>query len=573
MTTALPGKSNGPYIDLRSERGRTIAAFCLLVVFFFMAGVTDRSEAVDSLRFSADAEVAPFWSNPDARMMLFYRVNRIVFRAVDSLGLGLSAHTVLGWLGSILAAGAVLLQFRLLKVTFKLSAMASIAGALTLAVSYGFLRYANEVEVYAGSAFLILLCLNLLFHGLEKVPFKVSQAVLLGVISGLAVAYYQPIAFPLFWAAAVLFLYKRYFVQYLAYGAAGVGVYALCVVAALWAEHGHAPSIREATDLLLSRTQEFAPPALGIMSLAKAALSTLHDFASMTWLYGFPWVEEFIKQSLPYHYFHAEKLFFAARSYGFSWLAAGTFVAAMVWLAYLAVAAIREKQHRPIDINIVFVFAWLVCAAVPSLILNPSETEVWILCLPPIAAIMAMLIYEPLRARPWKLAVMLALLLIHNFIGGIAVFRSGKGDLYASRTSWVRENGERGDWLLTPHVWQGGLRVLMYPIARKPDQRIDDQFFNFIVFRNDTAIVKQWGNDVVLSSDEVLRTLKAAGGRIFVLDSTFYPWPLPPAKNSDEKYLKLGKLLSAHAKVVDERSGGRTLEIDKAGLPDALPEN
>lgn len=571
MATALPDKSNGPYIDLRSERGRAIAAFCLLVVFFFMAGVTNRSEAIDSLRFSADAETAPFWSNPDARMMLFYRVNRIVFRAVDSLGLGLGVHTVLGWLGSIFAAGAVLLQYRLLRVAFRLSTTASIAGALTLAVSYGFLRYANEVEVYSGSAFLILLCLNLLFHGLEKAPIKASQAAALGVASGLAVAYYQPIAFPLFWAAAVLFLYRRYFVQYLAYGAAGVGVYAVCVVTALWAEYGHAPSIREAMDLVLSRTQEFGPPAFGIASLAKGALSTLHDFASLTWLYGFPWVEEFIQRAMPYHYFQSEKVFFAARNYGFAWLAAGTFSAVVAWLAYLAIAAVREKHNRPIDINSVFLLAWLAFASVPSLVLNPSEAEVWILCLLPIAALMAVFVYEPLRARPWKLAVMIALLLAHNIVGGIAAFRSEKGDVYAGRTSWVRENGERGDWLLTPHVWQGGLRVLMYPIARKPDRHLKDQFFNFIVLSNDTAVMKRWGNDAVLSADEVLRTLKTSSGRIFALDSPTYPWPLLRSKNSDETFLRLGNLLKAHARVVDTRSGGTTYEIDRSGLPDSLP--
>lgn len=568
MATAFPDKSNGPDIDLRSERGRAIAAFCLLAVFFFVAGVTNRTEAIDSLQFSADAEVAPFWSNPDSRMMLFYRINRIVFRAVDSLGLGLSVHSVLGFLGSIYAAGAVLLLFRLLRVAFKLSTTASIAGALTLAVSYGFLRYANEVEVYSGSAFLILLCLNLLFHGFTKIPFKVGQAALLGAASGVAVTYYQPIAFALFFAAAVLFLYKRYFIQYLAYGAAGVGTYALCIIAAIWTEHGHAPTIREAMSLLLSRTEEFAPPAFGLMSFVKAGLNVIHDFASLTWLHALPGVEDFIKTSLPYRYYRAEKICFAANSYGLAWIGAVTFVAVMAWLVYLVIASLRERQHRPIDANIAFVFAWLALSAAPSLVLNPAESEVWILCLPPIAAILALYVYEPLKGRPWHLTLMVALLLCHNIVGGLAAFWNEKGDLYASRTAWIREHGERGDWLLTPTDWQGGLRILLYPIARKPDGRIKDQFFNFMGFSNDAAVVKNWGNDVVISPDDVLRTLKTRGGRVFVLDLSPSPSPGQPVS---DRLSTLDHLLRAHGKVVDTRSGGATYQIDKAGLPDALP--
>src|SRR5690606_8442981 len=108
------------------------------------------------------------WSNPDARMLLLYRINRIAFRLADGINLGLDVYTVLGFLGAVFSAGSVVLLYRLLKKPFMLTETASIAGALTLAFSYGFLRYANEAEVYAGATFFTLLCLHLLFRCIDK---------------------------------------------------------------------------------------------------------------------------------------------------------------------------------------------------------------------------------------------------------------------------------------------------------------------------------------------------------------------------------------------------------------------
>jgi hypothetical protein len=48
------------------------------------------------------------------------------------------------------------------------------------------------------------------------------------------------------------------------------------------------------------------------------------------------------------------------------------------------------------------------------------------------------------------------------------------------------------------------------------------------------------------------------------------PSPSPGQPVSD-RLSTLDHLLRAHGKVVDTRSGGATYQIDKAGLPDALP--
>lgn len=580
MISALIDKTTGPYLGLRSSRGRAIAAFCLLVVFYFTASVTNRAEAIDTVMFSLDAETAPLWSTPDARMVLFYRLNRLAFHAAEGLGLNLSVYTVLGFIGALFAAGSVLLLYRLLRRAFMLSEPASIAGALTLGASFGFWRYANEVEVYIGATFLILLSLNLLLDRIGKSTFTAGQAALLGTASGLAVAYYQPTAFALFFAAAVLFIKWRHYIQYLAYGAAGVGIYMMTIAVSLWMVHRHIPGIHDLALILTERTSEFERPSFGITSFAKAGFAILHDLASLTWLYGVPGVEDLIARSMPYHHYHSEKIFFAARNFGLLWIAAGTFLAAMAWLAYIAAAAIRERQRRPIDVAIVFVLAWLAFASATNLVLNPAENEVWIINLPALAILIAVFIYEPLRARPWQLAVMVGLLFAHNLIGGIGFFRNDKGDLYARSTSWIREHGERGDLILRTgdhRDWADGMRILHYPIAHKPDMTGKDLFFRFIYFYGTTAVdqaEQNWKHHIELTPSEMLRILKTTGKRIFVLDRALNPRPVPPGPDCDERNAKLvafGDLLKAYATLVDDGPDGKTFEIDKTRLPDSWP--
>lgn len=580
MTTARASPLDGDASDLRLCSWRALAVFVLLVLFFFMTRVSNRVEAVDTLTFSADAEVASFWSNPDARMLLFYRVNRAAMQAVEALGLNLDVYTVLGAIGALFAAGSVLLLYRLLRKELDLSTPASIAGALTLAVSYGFWRYATEVEVYIGATFLTLLCLNLLFHSLNGPILSITQAAGLGVISGLAVTYYQPNAFPLFFAAALLFAYRRYFLQFFAYGAAGVGVFMLSVVLALWGELGRFPEIHELTGLLTARSDEFAPPGIGIMSFTKAGLAILHDFLSLMPLYALPGAEELIERLAPQHYYFAEEIFYATRISNFSWIAIATFVAALAWLAYLVAAAVVSNERRPLDIKIAFVVLWFAIIAAANIKLNPAEREVWIIALPAIVILLAVFIYEPLRTRPRLLAVMIALLLCHNLFGGIAIYRNPDGDLFAKRSAWIREHADRGDWLIRtgfPGDRWNKMRILRYRIAHKPDPHIRDRFFNFMFFDGEFANQEKWGygRDDRIAPDEMLRLLKTTGNRIFAPEAVLDPKPLPPRADRDEVYANLvafGAFLKKYAKLVDDGPFGKTYEIDKARLPDTLPK-
>lgn len=579
MKAATPTQSAWVHALLVPGPTRTVAAFVALVALYSNAHVTNRFESFDNLAFSASAEVFPAWSTPDARMMLFYHLNRFVFHAVDSLGLNLGVHTVLCFLGAMFAAGSVLLVYRFLKYTFKLSEAASVAGAATLGSMYGFLRYANEIEVYIGAIFVTLLCLNLLFHELGKGRLNIGRAALLGMASGLAVTYYQPIAFALFFAPAVVFLYRRWLIQYVAYGAAGVATFLVCAIAANWVELGHAPNVAAFLDFMMERSDEFTPPGLTLVSFVKAAQAILHDIFSLNWLYAMPGMEDRIRQFQPQHYYYAEEIFFAARHYGLIWVAVATFAAAVAWSLYLIVAAIRSGRHRPIDVNAVFLITWFVFAAMANLALNPGERETWIVSLSAIAMLIAIFVYEPLRERPRALAVMVGLLLLHNLVGGIGMYRNEKGDLFAGRTEWIRHNGNRDDWVLTTGAgedWFNKMRILRYPIAHKQGSRLEDEFFKFMYFNGDKATVQHWryGAPTLVSANEMLNMLKHEGNRVLIMEPVLDPRPLPPrleGANEYEKLVAFANFLKPYATVIDDGPYGKTYEIDKAHLPASLP--
>lgn len=550
----------------------TIVAFCLLSAFYFSTGVTNRSESVDSVRFAADAEVAPFWLNHDARMLLFYWVNRALVRGSIELGLDLSVYTVLGFVGAMFASGSIILLYNLLKSVFRMSAISSAAGAATLGFSYGFMRYANEVEVYIGAIFLTLVCLYWLFHLLAKPKMTVPHAILIGSLGGVAVAYYQPVALALFFATIVLFFARGYVFQYLAYGAAGVLTYMSILGVALRAELGHWPTVAEFGRLLLSRSEEFSPPGFGPGIFVKAAMAVLHDVFSMTSLYALSTLHQFFKKHVVMYY-HVDDLFYAAENYPVGGLAIATFCLALGWFCYLCISVVRLRRPLSVDSNIMFVFAWLFWAGLVNIVLNPGEKEVWILALVPLVILVTVFVYSELDDAPMRLGIMVGLLLGHNLIGGMLIFRNHAGDRYGIQSAWLRSNASPGDWIVSTsdmNDWYNQ-RIIRYPFDREGKVNAISPIFNFMLFDGAESAVLKWPAepDVRVEPRSIFHVLKESGGRVFVFESVIEP-SLPTSDWAAQRYNSLvafSRALKPYATIVADGPGGKTYQIDMEQLP------
>lgn len=551
--------------------------FCLLAAFYFATGVSNRAEAMDSLFFAADAEVSSFWTNHDGRMLLFYWLNRATVRASAGLGLDVNVYTLLGLLGSIFAAASVILFYKILRNGFRLAVAPSIAGAATLGLSYGFMRYANEAEVYVGAIFMILVCLTFLFRWFSKPVQTISQATRLGLVGGVAVSYYQPVAIPLFLAAAVLFIARRSFLQYLIYCAAGMASYFSILTLALWGELSRMPSIVDVAALVMQRSEEFSPPPLGLATIFKAAAAVFADFLSTTPLYAVGLFERVLKAHIV-NYFQIEDLLFTAKNYPFNGLAIVTFCLALAWFVYLIAAVLRQRQWPALDGAIVFVFGWLSLMAVVNIMLNPGEREVWIVGLVPLTILISVFIYAPLASKPWRLGIMVALLGGHNLIGGLWMFRNEAADLYATKTAWLRQNAVRGDWLLTTletNDWYHRKRIIRYPFSGGVQVDARNPFLNFMHFDGVEATHQRWPlfPDARLTGTKIFHVMKEAGGRVFVLEAALTPKPLPAhyGANHREGLDDFASFLKPYAKVVADGPGGKTYQIDMEQLPAGFP--
>ncbi len=556
-----------------------VLAFVALTIFFAVVSVTNHNEAIDAVLYGASAEAYPRWHPHNTRAILFFYSYRFIYFLVAGLGLNLSGYTILCGVTVLCAAGAVLLFYRLLRRGLQLSESSSVFGSLLLMSSYGFLRYANEIEIYIPSIFLVLAVVNALFDAERARQLTLVRSAVIGFFGGLVVAFYQPNALPLFFAGSVLFYRREDWPAYIAYGASGVTAFVLCVGWVYWADQGSVPTLSLMMDYVAPDEGTFFTSGFKLEVFIKAALAILHNFASINWAYGWPSVDGIVAKYQPRHYYFAREIFFAAKSYGWlNYVATFTFAATIVGWLFLLVKACRQHVSQPRNSRLAFVLIWLALNAGTSLYLNPGEREVWITTIPPAAALLSLYVFESLRGNRQLVAAMIALLFVHNVLGGLGMYRSSSGDLYGGSTAWIRDNGARGDWVVTSgaeHVWYNKMKLLYYPIARKSDATIADEFFNYAHFDGKHGQILHWldGHDKLMPVQELLQTLATSPNRVFLTDDVVKPRHLPDRFDDGDRsdhLTQLGAFLAKSATVVDDGPFGKTYELDKARLAAAI---
>jgi hypothetical protein len=80
-----------------------------------------------------------------------------IYRFARNVGISLSSYDLLRLISSVAAAGAGVLFYLLLRERLGIGFQAALASTIGLCISYGYWRYANEAEVYAPAAALIVL--------------------------------------------------------------------------------------------------------------------------------------------------------------------------------------------------------------------------------------------------------------------------------------------------------------------------------------------------------------------------------------------------------------------------------
>jgi hypothetical protein len=552
-----------PTDEWLTRRVVLIGIFIAIAAFYVLTLPANHSEAVDGYDYAHRAEALAITNIDDTRSILFTFINKLLYQASQLLGLGLRAMPVLIAFEVLTAAGSVLLMARLLQKGFGLSRVASWSGAAFLGVSYGFWRYAGEVEVYVPSIFLILATLNLLFDALDEAEDgqpRWAAVIPAAVLAGLSGLYYQPNVIPLFLAVPALMLSRKRLGSFIVYGAVGSAVILGGFVAAYLVHTQDPLSARSLLSFATNREDEFRTYPLTFKTLLAMAQAILHNILSTNWMFGIDAITHSLHNLYPDRSI-APKIFAAEHFRPFLYASIPLLALLLGLLTWIASLAIWNRRQWTFDRRILFCVVWLALLFFIIGYLDPTSREPWIMALPPLVILFAVYGFEPV-ARMGKgitLAVFLSTMLLYNFFGGMGIIQSQAGNFQDARTVWLKDNASPNDAIIFGEqsndrrmkiylAYVHGLKVYTYPPSKK------------MTVQNEDISQSQF-------LESVSTHLRARNGRLFVLSEFFVDdWTLISAGWKDDKRVARARSfmdrIRRDARLVDKRPLGAIFEVN-----------
>ena len=539
-----------------------LAVLCLLIAFYALTRPLNHAESYDGINYALFAENFPLGTAPDSRNILFHVVNRILVVASESLGLNVGTLELLSSVSIVTGALSLILFARLMRKRFQVSAFSANSGAAFLGLSYGYWRYAGGVEVYVPSIFLILCCLTLIFKYLNDENLQQGTLIAAGVLSGLAVLFYQPNVIVLFAVAFILFCSTRHFFSFVSYSAIGALVVVSGIVMACAAVNGDFPSPDEVVSFLKSRNSEFGGrPSIGV-ALVKLVLAFGHDLFSAHWTRTIDPVRNFLDPLIPGCVYNFNVVTYAGRGIqSLTAIAAILFVPLLLVLLRMHwVAKSRWKLTKP-SRGVLFLFAWLGLLGLVVGTIDPGSFEAWIPVLVPFAALLTVLVIEPCYQLGKQKTVLsfLFLMLCYNFFGGALIWRNTDGDYFAQKTTWIRQELTEGDVVL--------LNEFDYRLVDYLNYYGDAQVAN-LYGENKVTISRSHPDIHSITLDVFLKKVDAGQFRLFVMGDVLTPDPaIKKCRYGEHKFeaaMELAKRIKPNAVMVDSGRFGEMFQIKPA---------
>jgi hypothetical protein len=471
-----------------------LLAFLLLSAFYIVLAPENRVEADDAFWFAShvrDLQLVPLLR---PRFLIFMPINSLIYRALTNIGVPISSYALMSLVSTISAVLTILLFARLLQRSFAVSRLGSVIAAGLLSVTYGFWRYAVEAEVYATAMLLTIASFSLVTWSCEEKQRQGTWwAAVSGLLSGVAVLFYQPNAIPLFLALPVLYLRRKHLprlVSYLVVGSVTIlGGYAAAYLA-----------VRPPALSFLGFVLSEAPTEVNANPL-KTLFAFGSNILSANWIFGFDAVSRFLETSFPNQVIVEEV--YAAKTAGFlCFMPLLTLPAILIILLLLIRSLWQFRGFARPSREVLVILIWL--AIYFPILYKGSGTapEAWIPILIPLTILVACYLVEPCLwlGRLRLLVAFTALVMLHNLLGGIGIIYSREGNYYAVKAQWVMKNTTSADLLLT-----GG----SIPLTR------------YVGYYTPARVV-----NVVWRSREVNSAVEKAhreGGKLFAFDDTFNP--------------------------------------------------
>ena len=430
------------------SRLKTIVGFFLILLFFVLVAPGNHSEAEDAFEYARLIEQGQGAHLFHPHHLLFLPLERGIFKLAQSLGYTGRSYFVAQAV-SMLSGAWVLFCFFGMLGRFQQSAEESspllpwipTAGLL---FSYGFLRYACEVEIYLPAMAFAALAVGAALRGAESrlwfwAGVSLSSLALLTHVLNAGVAL---VAVPLIYL--LLFKNRKRALFHALFTLLFVGGIYFWIHTTWGTFH---PEVKTGET------------GLSIRTLWKAAVGLGQCLLSANFFFAYTPIAEKLQELFPYRMF-AEELFMAAQMpVWIKFLAPWSFLLALtgllggttyllVRLFKLGIKGLREKALTPPF----WIFgAWLGGTVAPTLWLEPSNPELWVMALLPLWGLFFVLLSatkpSPRTLRIISLAVVC--LGLHNVLAGMGTIHSKQSDYNFCKAKWILNQAQAGDVLHT----------------------------------------------------------------------------------------------------------------------------
>jgi len=418
-------------------------------LFYWNTGIANHTEADDAFEYASMVETQNHEWLYHPHHLLYGVSTKAIYNGLQALGYGGRAYSLLAFLSSLSAAGAVFLFFRFCYRRYSMRPVSSMFAAGLLALSYGFWRYANEAEVILPAGFFVLWAVFLA----TAPQLRTGQVVIAALISGVSVLFHVLNGVPVFLALPLFYLLKKEprhaCVHMMIAGSVVLAAYLLVF------------SLEP--DKIFNKGVPFVASHLEWSFLIKGVIGLGQCVVSGNFLFGFEWFAQKMGELFPYRMLAEEAYMGRHMSMLYRIVPVITLSLLLVAVGYGLFRAIsswrnafRTDRMKVMLMvggwqTIVVIGLWFVVYASAILFLEPGNPEVWVLGLIPFWLLVCGLVISPIaRANElWVVLAMLVFLGLHNYFGGIGILKNPETDYNIQKAKWVLGHAKKSDLIMT----------------------------------------------------------------------------------------------------------------------------
>lgn len=415
---------------------RYLLIFCGIFAFYAFTAPENHSEAEDAYAYARMAEGAGWAEMMSPNRLLGLPVLAAPYRLMRSVGLPGRAFPAMIFFNRLAATLALIFFYRFLRMALT-DGRGALQGTLLLAFSYGFWRYANEVEVYMLSAAVLAFCWAVAVD-LRPNMLKVCGG---GLAAGFGVLLHllnMPallLALPVYYGMKKR--WKALAVHVLLAGAVTAAGYLAAVHVLDWNQLGSHHHQLEA--------------GISPVNIVRGSAALAQNAVGVNFLFGYEWFRGLVEHLFPSRMLEEE--FFM----GQLMLRRVRLPASILFFTLPVAAGIllhglwaRRRQIRPLTRLEWAGFLWFGLYAGAVVLTESGSPELWLLALLPLIFFGIVLMSRLELNRPlWVLVVLLPL---YNYFAGLLPVMPAETDYYARKCEWfVREAGS-DDVILTSYL-------------------------------------------------------------------------------------------------------------------------